>query len=75
MLTEDSAVKLSLPLSVLKQKANSKSLTTEEMWMTSFVDRYKNRPNDAIFSDMCLAIFASQYQILTKQQNKTAVKE
>ncbi|KAK0138385.1 hypothetical protein N1851_025288 [Merluccius polli] len=45
-------VKMSLPLSVLKQKASSDDLTTEDMWTTSSVDRYKNRPRDGIFNDV-----------------------
>ena len=49
------SVRLSLPLSVLKQKASSASphdLSAEDMWMTSIVDRYKNRPNDDVFDDV-----------------------
>jgi len=66
--TGENTVKISLPLSVLRQKANSKSLTTEDLWMTSLVDRYQNRPNDAVFNDMCLSVFASQYRVLSKSQ-------
>ena len=66
--TGDNIVKMSLPLSVLRQKASSHDLSTEEMWMTSFVDRYKNRPDDGVFNDMCLATFASEYRVLTKNE-------
>ena len=64
----DNVVKMSLPLNVLKQKAASKDLSTEEMWMTSLVDRYKNRPKDRVFNDMCMATFASEYRILSKSE-------
>ena len=67
--TGDSSVRMSLPLSVLKQKASSASshdLSAEDMWMTSIVDRYRNRPNDHVFSDMCLAAFVSEYRVLKK---------
>uniref|UniRef100_A0A8P4K4J2 ATP-dependent DNA helicase n=1 Tax=Dicentrarchus labrax TaxID=13489 RepID=A0A8P4K4J2_DICLA len=64
----DHAVKMSLPLSMLKQKALSHDLTTEDMWMTSSVDRYKNRPRDDTFNDMCMATFASEYRVLSKSQ-------
>lgn len=73
--TGDSTVKISLPLSVLKQKANSGNLTTGDMWMTSLVDRYKNRPNDAVFNDMCLATFVSRYRLLSKnEQTKNSIQ-
>ncbi|KAK0135929.1 hypothetical protein N1851_028200 [Merluccius polli] len=64
----DNNVKMSLPLSVLKQKASSDDLTTEDMWMTSSVDRYKNRPRDGTFNDMCMATFASEYRVLSKSE-------
>ncbi|XP_077364609.1 uncharacterized protein LOC144009028 isoform X1 [Festucalex cinctus] len=66
--TGDNQVKLSLPLNVLRQKAASQNLTTEDMWMTSTVERYKNRPNDATFNDMCMATFASEYRVLSKNE-------
>lgn len=66
--TGDNVVKMSLPVSVLKQKASSEDLTTDDVWMTGVVERYRNRPNDNVFSDMCLAKFASEYHILTKNE-------
>lgn len=44
--TGDNVVKMSLPLNVLRQKATSHDLTTEDMWMTSIIDRYKNRKKE-----------------------------
>ncbi|XP_058472555.1 uncharacterized protein LOC131445864 [Solea solea] len=67
--TGENVVKMSLPLNVLKQRAATNDINTEEMWMTSLVDRYKNRPNDSIFNDMCIATFASEYRVLSKNEN------
>ncbi|XP_074521382.1 uncharacterized protein LOC141787083 [Halichoeres trimaculatus] len=73
--TGDNVVRMSLPLNVLKQKASSQDLTSEDMWMTSVVDRYKNRPEDREFSDMCLASFASEYRVLSKnEKSKSRIK-
>ncbi|XP_042269742.1 uncharacterized protein LOC121898666 isoform X1 [Thunnus maccoyii] len=70
--TGDNIVRMSLPLSVLKQKARSRACTSEDVWMTSFVDRYKNRPNDSVFNDMCMATFASEYRVLSKNEKSQA---
>ncbi|KAM7418505.1 hypothetical protein PAMA_015902 [Pampus argenteus] len=71
-------VKMSLPLSVLKQRASSApshDLRAEDMWMTSITDRYKNRPSGGEFDDMCLAKFASEYRVVTKKENcKTPIE-
>ncbi|XP_073323364.1 uncharacterized protein [Pagrus major] len=67
----ENTVRMSLPLSVLKQKASSHDLTDEDMWMRNIVDRYKNRPKNSTFNDMCLATFASEYRVLSK--NETCV--
>ncbi|XP_035506699.2 uncharacterized protein LOC118320024 [Scophthalmus maximus] len=73
--TGDNIVKMSLPLRELRQKAASRDLTTEDMWMTSLVDRYKSRPEDGTFNDMCIATFASEYRVLSKSENcKNAIK-
>lgn len=60
--------RMSKPLSELKQKASSYDLNREELWMTSKVDRYRNRPRDGVFSDMCIAIFVSEYRVLSKNE-------
>lgn len=73
--TGDNVVKMSLPLNVLRQKVTSNELSAEDMWMTSYVDRYKNRPNDSVFNDMCLATFVSEYRVLSKnEKSQTPVK-
>ncbi|XP_059198565.1 uncharacterized protein LOC131978809 [Centropristis striata] len=64
----ENTVRMSLPLSVLKQKASSHDLTDEDMWMRSIVDRYKNRPKDSTFNDVCLATFGSEYRVLSKNE-------
>ena len=69
--TGDNVVRMSLPLSVLKEKAASRDLSSEDMWMTSLNDRYKNRPKDDHFNDMCLATFASEYRALTQNEKST----
>ena len=66
--TGDDTVRMSLPLSIIQNKLNSQNLKSEEMWMTSFVDRYKNRPNQPVFNNICLATFASEYRIAYKSE-------
>lgn len=74
MPTGENIIRMSLPLNVLKQKAASGKITTD-MWMTSLLDRYKNRPDDEVFNDMCIATFASQYRVLSKNQSsRTKIK-
>lgn len=36
--------------------------------MTSFVDRYKNRPDGDVFDNMCMPMFASEYRVLSKNE-------
>ncbi|XP_029934951.1 uncharacterized protein LOC115378676 [Myripristis murdjan] len=66
--TGSKIVRMSLPLSVLRQKAASRDLGEDEMWMTGIVDRYKNRPNSDVFANMCMATFASEYRVLSKNE-------
>ncbi|XP_029933198.1 uncharacterized protein LOC115377526 [Myripristis murdjan] len=61
-------VRMSLPLSVLRQMAASRDLREEDMWMVSIVDRYRNRPDSDVFDNMCMATFASEYRVLTKNE-------
>ncbi|XP_078794680.1 uncharacterized protein LOC144988284 [Oryzias latipes] len=68
----ENTVKMSLPLKVLKEKASKHSVSTDDMWMTSIVDRYKNRPKSDDFPSMCLAVFASEFRVLSK--NESAAK-
>ncbi|TKS65242.1 ATP-dependent DNA helicase PIF1 [Collichthys lucidus] len=67
----EQTVRMSLPLKMLQQKSSSPNFSADDMWMLNIVDRYRNRPTSAVFRDMCLASFASQYRVLSK--NETAV--
>ncbi|XP_044191554.1 uncharacterized protein LOC122969696 [Thunnus albacares] len=66
--TGNNIVKMSLPLSVLKQKTVCTELKTEDMWMPGIVDRYRNRPDNDVFDNMCMATFASEYRVLSKNE-------
>jgi hypothetical protein len=57
--TGDNITRISKPLSQLESCGEFDSL-----WMTSLNDRYKSRPLDQEFIGMCLASFASDYNIL-----------
>ncbi|XP_076132870.1 uncharacterized protein LOC143114916 [Alosa pseudoharengus] len=75
--TGDNIVKMSLPLSVLRGQAESRDLSTDDMWMINTVDRYKNRPDEDVFNEMCLATFASEFRILSvseKSANRVHLK-
>ncbi|KAE8277527.1 hypothetical protein D5F01_LYC24516 [Larimichthys crocea] len=65
----EKTVRMSLPLKVLQRKALSHDLSADDMWMTNIVDRYRSRPVAVDFRDMCLASFASQYRVLSKNEN------
>ncbi|XP_026114512.1 uncharacterized protein LOC113092934 isoform X2 [Carassius auratus] len=60
-------VKMSLPLRVIKNKVDQ-SGEEASFWMTSLVDRYKNRPNTEEFETQCLASFCSENRILSKSE-------
>ncbi|XP_062588391.1 uncharacterized protein LOC134250048 [Saccostrea cucullata] len=71
----DNPVRLSKPLSVLKKKASKdEEISVEEedeedeVWMTNIIERYMNRPDKAIFHEMCLAEFCSEFRVLAKSQ-------
>ncbi|XP_062389285.1 uncharacterized protein LOC134077598 [Sardina pilchardus] len=75
--TGDNVVKMSLPLAVLQSRADTGPVSTNDMWMTSIIDRYKSRPDDKLFQDMPLATFASEYRVLCtteKCRNKVQLK-
>lgn len=76
--TGDNTVKHSLPLSVLIRHAESQNLSSDDMWMTSIVDRYRNRPVEDNFYQMCLATFVSEFRILSaneKSPHKIKLKD
>lgn len=57
--TGDNITRISKPLSQLESCGEFDSI-----WMTSLNDRYKSRPLDEEFNNMCIASFASDYNIL-----------
>ena len=60
--TDENSTRMSLPLQVIKEQCTDDD--TENVWMTNIVDRYKVRPLLPIFTDMCLAKFASEYRVI-----------
>ncbi|XP_068069853.1 uncharacterized protein [Danio rerio] len=64
--TDDDALKMSLPISVLLNK-NPES---EDVWMSGLIEKYRARPLTLEFEKMCLADFASNYRVVYGQQIK-----
>lgn len=68
--TGENIVRMSRPISTIEETDRE-----EDIWMLNIVDRYKNRPNDAVFNDMCMATFASDYRIVSNGQKcKTSIQ-
>ncbi|KAK7891183.1 hypothetical protein WMY93_023146 [Mugilogobius chulae] len=68
--TGDKIFRMTKPLSQLQKTG------TKDIWMTGYVDRYKNRPQNDTFNAMCIATFASEYRVLSKAEetSKAAIK-
>ncbi|XP_002733238.1 uncharacterized protein LOC100378309, partial [Saccoglossus kowalevskii] len=66
--TGENPVKMSLPLEILQNKCKTGNLNNEDIWMTSMVDRYRNRPIEERFDIMCLATFVSEYRVLSNSE-------
>lgn len=64
--TGENQVKMSLPLNVIRMKADQ--LEDENIWMTSLYDRYKARPVTSDFDSLCYASFSSEYRVLSTSQ-------
>nr|XP_055049553.1 uncharacterized protein LOC129435076 [Misgurnus anguillicaudatus]XP_055049554.1 uncharacterized protein LOC129435076 [Misgurnus anguillicaudatus] len=64
--TDDDALKMSLPLSVLLHK----NPDSEDVWMSGIIDKYRARPQTPEFEKICLADFVSNYRIVYGQQTK-----
>jgi len=62
----DNQVRMSLPLNVIKMKANQ--LDDLNIWMPSLYDKYKARPITPEFYCLCYASFCSEYRILSASQ-------
>lgn len=50
-------VKLSLLLSVLKNRSINGDLDEDDIWMVSFIERYRARPDGSLFDYICYAEF------------------
>ncbi|XP_072563646.1 uncharacterized protein [Paramormyrops kingsleyae] len=70
--TGEHTVRMSLPLHVIRKKAECEEEDEQNIWMNSITDRYKGRPKTEDFSEMCLARFASEYRILSKSESSSA---
>uniref|UniRef100_A0A9J7Y7T4 ATP-dependent DNA helicase n=1 Tax=Cyprinus carpio carpio TaxID=630221 RepID=A0A9J7Y7T4_CYPCA len=64
--TDDDALKMSLPRSVL----HSKDPDSEDVWMSGMIDKYRARPQTPEFEKMCLADFVSNYRVVYGRQTK-----
>ncbi|KAL7824977.1 hypothetical protein SRHO_G00342550 [Serrasalmus rhombeus] len=64
--TDDSAVRMSLPMKCLQDKDPD----DENVWMTGLAEKYMARPNTPEFENMCMAEFASEYRIVYAGQRK-----
>ena len=52
---------MSLPLTVIKEIARNQGNDSTDTWEVSILDPYWARPEQAPFTDMCLAEFAAQF--------------
>ncbi|XP_051814270.1 EF-hand domain-containing protein D1 isoform X1 [Acanthochromis polyacanthus] len=62
--TDEEAMKMSLPMSRLKDMAPD----SEEVWMLGVPEKYLFRPKTPEFQGMCLAEFASDYRVVYGEQ-------
>ncbi|XP_069378951.1 uncharacterized protein [Paralichthys olivaceus] len=62
--TDENALKMSLPMSKLKEMAPD----TEQVWMSGLPEKYADRPEE--LETMSLAQFASEYRILYGRQTE-----
>ncbi|XP_072046834.1 uncharacterized protein [Amphiura filiformis] len=70
--TDMNGQKLSLPLNQLQENAGK----SEQVWMTSQIEKYIGRPKTAKYNNMCMAtFFSSHYQVSSKSDNINANEE
>lgn len=67
----ENPTRLSKPLHQLRENVED----DEDVWMTSIVERYENRPNIEEFEKMSLAQFCSEFRVLAKSEVPTSCKE
>ncbi|XP_062327719.1 uncharacterized protein LOC134028267 [Osmerus eperlanus] len=66
--TGEHPMRMSLPLSVLRDRKQNDNNEHNTIWMTSVIDRYKHRPQSPLFQNMCLATFCSEYRVLSQSE-------
>jgi hypothetical protein len=67
--TDLNGQKISLPLEHLQANAGD----SEQVWMTTQIEKYIGRPNTPKYNDMCMAtFFSSHYQVSSKSDNINA---
>ena len=66
--TGEYPMRMSLPLSVLRDRKRNDNNEHNTIWMTSVIDRYKHRPQSPLFQNMCLATFCSEYRVLSQSE-------
>ncbi|XP_063436496.1 uncharacterized protein LOC134717928 [Mytilus trossulus] len=81
--------RMSIPLKELQQKSKTlkmkKSIDdasdddddgdSDDIWLKSITDRYKNRPDLERFDQMCLATFCSEFSVLAETQIPNKINE
>ena len=67
----ENPTRLSKPLHQIKENRED----VDDVWMTSIVERYENRPNNEEFVNMCLAQFCSEFRVLAKSEVPSTSKE
>ena len=53
---------------------NQQDASSDDVWMTSIIDRYIARPEREEFEHLCLADFASKYKVTERSANKSGKK-
>ncbi|MEW8548761.1 MAG: hypothetical protein AB2693_35120, partial [Candidatus Thiodiazotropha sp.] len=64
------SARITKPIETLKQQDSS----SDDVWMTSIIDRYLARPENDSFEDLCLADFASKYKVTERSGNNSNEK-
>lgn len=80
--------RMSIPLKEVQKKQNAskrniQNSTAEsnclddesEIWMKNMIDRYKGRPDNTIFQEMCLARFCADFSVVVESQLPKKINE
>ena len=71
--TDPYSLRISLPLSKIEALAKSGDTETN-IWMPSVNDKYKQRPQNDKFNQMCLAQFASEFRFIAASDERSNTK-